>query len=98
MAPTRTDLCGSQQPPTSHVPSCCFTAWLTVLPLDTMSRGVFMEKTKSRYVHWWLVIVLGGALLGGAVAYAQMPRCWDCYDCGCSPDGSSIQCCDAIAC
>jgi hypothetical protein len=51
-----------------------------------------MEKRRS--VRWLLAIVVGGALLGGAVAYAQRAECWECYPCGCSPDGSAILCCD----
>jgi hypothetical protein len=55
-----------------------------------------MERMKRARVRWWLAIALGGALLGGAMAYAQMPECWECYPCGCSPDGSTTLCCDRL--
>lgn len=48
MVRTRADLCGLQQPPTPQVLSCWLPAWLTVPPLDTMSRGDFHGEDEAK--------------------------------------------------
>jgi hypothetical protein len=53
-------------------------------------------ETRRRSVRWWLILAIGGALLGGAVAYARQRECWECYPCGSSPDGSITLCCDRV--
>jgi len=57
-----------------------------------------MEPMTRLGLRWLLIIAASGLLLGEAVAYPQMPRCWDCKACGSSPDGSSIMCCMEVPC
>ena len=57
-----------------------------------------MEPMKRPGLRWLLIIAVSSTLLGGAVGRRQMPRCYDCRPCGCSPDGSSIMCCDEVSC
>jgi hypothetical protein len=60
--------------------------------------GDCMKNVKPAILHWLLALAVGGATLGSVVAYAQMRECWECYPCGCSPDGGKILCCGTRSC
>ncbi|MFL5348578.1 MAG: hypothetical protein ACJ8AT_27600 [Hyalangium sp.] len=57
-----------------------------------------MKTRKKNTLQWLLALSVGGAILGGTLAYAQMRECWECYPCGCSPDGSALLCCSTRSC
>ncbi len=57
-----------------------------------------MKTHKKSTLQWLLALSVGGAILGGTIAYAQMRECWECYPCGCSPDGSALLCCNTRSC
>jgi hypothetical protein len=57
-----------------------------------------METAKRRPLRWLIALIVGGALLGATVVYAQKRECWACPACGCSPDGGTIYCCEVYSC
>lgn len=57
-----------------------------------------METAKRRPLRWLIAVLVGGALLGATVVYAQKRECWACPACGCSPDGGTIYCCEVYSC
>jgi hypothetical protein len=57
-----------------------------------------MKSMKPGILRWLLAVAVGGAALGGAVAYAAKRECWECHPCGSSPDGDHIICCGTRSC